>query len=100
MYTALHNNLPSPDERKAEYSKWAFYTPTLRQIKWMIIIIIAPEIGVAMANEDRESMKNSCDDIRNLDLEEDWRMKHAYFAGIGGIALRFKDSYECFPLYS
>lgn len=75
-YKCLHLNIPHEDELEAGWHKlwgtvpcwpeWPALRRLLRKVKWMAIIIIAPEIGVGIAvNELEEALK----DLRNAKNE-------------------------------
>ncbi|KAF4636260.1 hypothetical protein G7Y89_g1830 [Cudoniella acicularis] len=73
-------------------------SPAARQIKWMFIVAIAPEIAVATAIEDWANAKESYEDMATR--EEGWTMTHGFFAGMGGIAIRLGPLDEPIPLYA
>jgi len=68
----------------------------------MLITAIAPEITIAMAIEDWAHANKSFREMRSLSLgplEPEWTMTHAFYAGMGGIALKFMDGIRPLPLY-
>lgn len=100
-YTVWHPNLPSPSEREARWPDLTCLSAGIRQLRWMLITSIAPEITIAMAIEDWAHARESRRDMRSSrhPLEPEWTMTHAFYAGMGGIAVKFDDGTHTLPLY-
>lgn len=114
-WKCIHFNVPSIEESEARWHKWGAvpYWPSkllwwtwLKKIGWMILIVIAPEIGVAMAmdqyllaREPQEEYKarrneSALPPAQGETAKEDGidRVKisqtHAFFANMGGFTVR------------
>jgi hypothetical protein len=96
-YTVIHPNLPARDERKAHWYQPPYLRAGLRQVKWMLIAAVAPEIVIAIAIEDWATAKSELEEMMNMG-EPHWTMKHAFYAAMGGIALRFDGLRDRRPL--
>ncbi|KAL3470351.1 hypothetical protein BJX99DRAFT_251265 [Aspergillus californicus] len=92
-WKCMHLNLPSSEESQAQWHKaygWLPYWPTrlywrviFRQIKWMCIMAIAPEFGVAMAFVDcwyARELKRAVSSPR-------FTLTHAFYARMGGFVI-------------
>jgi hypothetical protein len=99
-YTVIHPNLPARDEKNASWYQPPYLRAGLRQVKWMLIAVVAPEIVIAIAIEDWATAKSELEEMKKRE-EPDWSMTHAFFAAMGGITLRFDEAIDPrpFPLY-
>jgi hypothetical protein len=98
-YTVWHPNLPSPSEREARWPDLTCLSAGVRQLRWMLITSIAPEITIAMAIEDWVHARESHREMTSSRLEPEWTMTHAFYAGMGGIALKYDEDHPALPLY-
>jgi hypothetical protein len=73
----------------------------MKKIGWMLLIVIAPEVGVAMAmgqyldaKEGLRYLKVKEDNLKEVELKEDGVMRHditmthAFFANMGGFTAK------------
>jgi hypothetical protein len=97
-YTAVHLNLPSPQERVAKFPQVLWFSAGARHIKWMFVVAIAPEIAVAMAIEDWANARRSYKKMRDEGLEPDWTMTHAFFAGSAHLDYEHRRPYKIGPV--
>ncbi|KAK3997189.1 hypothetical protein QBC44DRAFT_280780 [Cladorrhinum sp. PSN332] len=109
-WRCVHLNVPAPKEMEEHWWSWSESTvpvwggsisyPILRstwsrKLKWMAIICLAPEVGVALAVSQwqkaqkalHQSVKTSGPKFNDLSFSR----SHAFFAEMGGILIR---SYE------
>jgi len=93
-YKCVHLNLPAPEENEAGWHRvhsipyWPeslLLKKSLRQLMYMTVFLIAPEIGVALAFSQylgaRESLRNAVD-ICGTDLG--LTLSHSFFANMNG----------------
>ncbi|KAL8380912.1 hypothetical protein RB595_005281 [Gaeumannomyces hyphopodioides] len=97
-YKCIHLNIPSRDETESGWHSYRNvpYWPKrarrgmlLRKLKWMALILIAPDLGVGVAAINREEAKAKLREV-NKDLSESWKrntpftLTHAHYAVMGG----------------
>jgi len=104
-WRAVHLNLPTPEESEGEWNRFQLgglvmlYWPKRplrakwrRKIVWMILICLAPEIGVGIAATQYLRARTARDkanaEAETKGLSERFTMAHAFFANMGGIAVR------------
>ncbi|KAI0817309.1 hypothetical protein GGR55DRAFT_684988 [Xylaria sp. FL0064] len=87
-YTLLCLNVPAPNE--------SFLHIVRRRIKWMVIVILAPEIVLTFAAGQWSRARHSVESFKKAGFN-DWTMRMAFFADMGGFVLGTKES-ENFPL--
>jgi hypothetical protein len=89
----MHFNLPSHEESEAQWHTiwgWLPYWPTrlrwrviIRQVKWICVIVIAPELGIAMAaDEFWQAWK-----LTRRVCSTGFTITHAFFALMGGFVI-------------
>lgn len=97
-WKCVHLNVPNFDESRAGWHRWGhvFFWPErplwrkwFRKIKWMFVIMIAPEFGVTVATRQYMEAKEMC----SL-MGEGWTMTHAFYANMGGFAFRSRNSLQ------
>ena len=101
-WKCVHLNVPTPEESRAGWHSFRLfglkgwdvpYFPTWpllrkwgRKVKWMAIICVAPEVGVALAVKQRLLAGRS---LKDYDMEaRGYTIAHAFYAHMGGIVLR------------
>jgi hypothetical protein len=87
-YTLLCLNVPSPRDTTFQLG--------LRRVKWMLLAILAPEIVLTYAAGQWSRARQSVDAF-HLSGYEQWNMRMAFFADMGGFMLHTSDC-EPFPL--
>ncbi|KAI1264465.1 hypothetical protein F5Y18DRAFT_390565 [Xylariaceae sp. FL1019] len=87
-YSLLCLNVPAPND--------SFLHVVRRRTKWMIIAILAPEIVLTFAAGQWSRARHSVDAFKKAGYN-DWTMRMAFFADMGGFVLRPKNG-ESFPL--
>lgn len=101
-YKCIHMNVPSPEERDAGWRKikinetlqvpyWpenALWRKLIRKAKWVLVIIIAPEIGVGLAAAQRADAELQLRQNLDPSWESSLTMSHAFYATMGGIVDR------------
>jgi hypothetical protein len=101
-YKCVHLNISSFEENRAGWHKcygipywpeWPLLRKQLRKLKWMAIILIAPELGVAIAS--RQYFK-ACNDLQNAGgvVRDVMGLTHAFYANMGGFAIAIRQSSE------
>lgn len=128
-YKCIHFNVPSREESEAGWFKWhGLYLPEAllwrnwaRKLCWMLLIVLAPEIGVALAMdqclharecrhtiypEDESGVNNgevAEDGMRKAAMDNGEEPKctnsHAFFANMGGFTLRLLCPYPPERIY-
>ncbi|KAK0614442.1 hypothetical protein B0T14DRAFT_570377 [Immersiella caudata] len=85
----VHHNLPAPAESQARYPtrKWA------RQLGYMVVVCLAPEVVVTMAWEDFLAARYALRSLREdsglpPEVTREYSLAHAFFAQMGGFAVR------------
>lgn len=82
-WTAICLNIPNPNDSKVQILK--------RKAKWMLWAIVAPELVLAVAIGQYASARRSVARFRKLG-HSSWTLRHAFFADMGGILLKPRDS--------
>ena len=91
-WKCVHLNIPSLDESRAGWyllrsvpfcPKPLLLRKWLRKLVWMGVIVIAPEAGVARAVREY----NQAQDLSRY-MGDGWTLTHAFYANMGGFALR------------
>ena len=91
-WKCVHLNIPSFDENTAGWHQWGdvplwprlpVWAKWARKLEWMGVIVIAPEVGVALAVKEHSEAKELCSRMGN-----GWTMTHAFYTNMGGFALR------------
>ncbi|KAH0562641.1 hypothetical protein GP486_002681 [Trichoglossum hirsutum] len=82
-WTAVCLNIPHPKDSKFKILR--------RKTKWMIWAIIGPELVLSVAIGQYASARRSVKRFRKLGYPQ-WTLRHAFFADMGGIILKPKDS--------
>jgi len=101
-YKCVHLNISSFEENRAGWHKrygipywpeWPLLRKQLRKLKWMTIILIAPELGVAIASKQYFKARN---DLQNIDgvPGDVMELTHAFYANMGGFAIAIRQSSE------
>lgn len=62
----------------------------LRRLGWMVVGVIAPEVLVAWAFNERRGAHNSCRDMTGLGYTS-WTVSHGFYANMGGFAVAVTD---------
>jgi hypothetical protein len=58
-YKCIHFNVPSQKESEAGWFTWTWWWKWLKKIGWMMLIVLAPEIGVCNCHGSVSSCKSS-----------------------------------------
>lgn len=91
-WKCVHLNVPSFDESTAGWyqlldipllPKGPVWRKWARKLAWMGVIVIAPEVGVALAVKEHSEAKDLCSRMGN-----GWTMTHAFYTNMGGFVLR------------
>ncbi|KAF4555531.1 Hypothetical protein D9617_2g054920 [Elsinoe fawcettii] len=82
-WTAVCLNIPHPEDRKVDL--------LLRKVKWMFWAIVGPELVLAVAIGQFASARRSVARFKSMGRDQ-WTLRHAFFADMGGILLEPKDS--------
>jgi hypothetical protein len=61
-YKCIHFNVPSRKESEAGWFTWTWWSRWLKKIGWMMLIVLAPEIGVALAMDQYLLAREQCHD--------------------------------------
>ncbi|KAH7350829.1 hypothetical protein BKA65DRAFT_499089 [Rhexocercosporidium sp. MPI-PUGE-AT-0058] len=104
-YKCLHLNIPSFEEKSAGWrrtKRWGFpYWPEwlmikkhLRKVKWMAIILIAPEVGVGIACCQYMYAREEVREAKLEFPEEELTLTHGFYAVAGGFAVAPRRSQE------
>jgi len=95
-YKCVHPNIPSFEEKRAGWHKIPRlglpYCPerpmlrvSLRRLKVMMVILVAPEVGVAMSALEYTTARNAIpEDAQDVGLT------HGFYASMGGFALKIR----------
>jgi hypothetical protein len=59
-YKCIHFNVPSQKESEAGWFTWTWWRKWLKKISWMMLIVLAPEIGVAIATDQYLLAREQC----------------------------------------
>ncbi|KAL2071624.1 hypothetical protein VTL71DRAFT_12859 [Oculimacula yallundae] len=95
-YKCLHMNIPSFEEKQAGWHRkwyilfwpeWPMIKMKLRKIKWMAIILIAPEMGVMLAVYQFAAAREKLQKARRKFPDEKLTLTHAFYALAGGFAI-------------
>ncbi|CZR67416.1 uncharacterized protein PAC_17315 [Phialocephala subalpina] len=93
-WTVLHLNVPMQREGRDKGLlgdvKWMFKRG-LSSFIWMLVVILAPEILIAKYWGDLVSARDVPVEIREFAVKDEvpWTTSHAFFANMGGFALRW-----------
>lgn len=87
-WSALHLNLPAPDERFLRYA--------LRKAKWMLQTLAGPEFVVWLAVGQRYEAQESVRIFEKAKIPSKsgytkWTLRHGFYANIGGIVIQTPD---------
>ena len=92
-WKSVHLNLPSDEESEAGWHTlggclpywptWPVLKLLFRKVKWMCVIAIAPELGVAMAADEFFKARNLQMEIRS----PNFTLTHAFYALMGGFVI-------------
>ena len=92
----VHLNISSFEENKAGWPKscgipyWTEWPPVrkaLRRLKWMTIIVVAPELGVTIAAKEYSDSKELRKIVQDEWPAENLSLSHAFYAKMGGFAV-------------
>ena len=90
-WTVLHPNIPTRGERLAGWTKWPFWRKRLKLTGLMVVMVVAPELVVALAARDWLWAKSSVREMRELGFQDQqWSMSHGFFANMGGFVINVK----------
>jgi hypothetical protein len=107
-WKCVHLNIPAREEthdgwfklgRLPYWPKRSLRRKWARQVKWMFIIAIAPELGVAMAANQFFEATNEIDSRRGLRGCQ-WHITHGFYAKMGGYAIRVPNPMANVPPYA
>ncbi|KAK4444478.1 hypothetical protein QBC34DRAFT_308720 [Podospora aff. communis PSN243] len=88
-WTVQHLNIPHPSEASGLASMW-------RKMKWMLVMIIAPEfmVGKALGDCVAALASESCPIMQRKAKESgtSWTMTHAFYANMSGFLLQGRES--------
>ena len=82
-WTAICLNIPHPDDTNVHV--------LLRKAKWMFWAIVGPELVLSVAIGQHASARRSVRRFKRLGCST-WTLRHAFFADMGGILLKPRDS--------
>jgi hypothetical protein len=97
-YKCVHLNISSFEENQAGWHKvfgipywpeWPLLRKNLRKIMWMAFILIAPELGVAIAFDEYLKAKAAVSSARlalGKGADEVLTLTHGFYANMGGFA--------------
>ena len=87
----MHPNIPTQEEVLARWNQWLFWRKKLKLAGLMVVMVIAPELVVALAARDWLWARASLREMRELGYHDrGWSMSHAFFANMGGFVLNFQ----------
>ncbi|PVH85313.1 hypothetical protein DL98DRAFT_651161 [Cadophora sp. DSE1049] len=100
-YKCLHLNISRFEENRAGWRRtkrwgipywpeWLMIWKWLRKIKWMGVILLAPEIGVAVACSQYVEAREEVRKAEAAFPEESLTLTHGFYAVAGGFAARVK----------
>ncbi|PMD31518.1 hypothetical protein L207DRAFT_640790 [Hyaloscypha variabilis F] len=69
-YKCIHFNVPSRKESEAGWFTWIWCRKWLKKMGWMMLIVLAPEIGVAMATDQYLLAREQCHKESSLESQE------------------------------
>ncbi|KAL7789775.1 hypothetical protein V8C37DRAFT_417714 [Trichoderma ceciliae] len=92
-WTLQHPNIP--EERNGRYPgrlgdlKW-WLKRFCKDMTWMIITVIAPEVIISAAFFDLLAAHHNCERLKAYAKEDDitWSLSHSYYANMGGFVIR------------
>jgi hypothetical protein len=87
-WTALHLNIPAPDE--------SYHAGCFRKLRWMVQGLVGPEFVLYFAVGQRYEAKMSVEAFTK-DGYDSWTMCHAFYANMGGFVLYPRDDMH-FPV--
>jgi hypothetical protein len=94
IWTVLYLNVPVQIVPKSTSQKYGLkFERLLGKVKWMSLIVVAPELLLGKAMVDLLSVlhsENEMKELANID-EVDWTITHAYFANMDGFSLHFSN---------
>ena len=91
-WTVLHLNVPVHIRTPKKRQKYGLkFRLLLRKLKWMALMVVAPECLLGKAWVDMLSAHFSTKEMECFAKadEVEWTLTHAYFANMGGFALEF-----------
>ena len=84
----MHPNIPTQEEVLARWNQRLFWRKKLKLAGLMLVMVIAPELVVALAARDWLWARASVKEMRGLGYQDrQWSMSHAFFANMGGFVL-------------
>ena len=98
-YKCVHLNLPSLEENEAGWHRvlgvplwpeWPMLRKNLRQVKWMAVILIVPELGVSLAYKEYKMARS---DAKRSFRGQKMTLAHGFFALMGGFVAEYQTSY-------
>lgn len=85
IWTVLHPNIPMQEEVLARWTQWPFWRKRLKPAGLMVVVLVAPELLVALAARDWLWARASVREMRELGFQnQQWSMSHAFYANMGG----------------
>ena len=94
-WTVLHPNIPTRGELLARWTQWRFWRKRLKLAGLMVVMVVAPELVVALAARDWLWARSSVREMRELGFQDrQWSMSHAFFANMGGYVVNVKVQHQ------
>lgn len=73
------------EEVLARWTQWPFWRKRLKPAGLMVVVLVAPELLVALAARDWLWARASVREMRELGFQnQQWSMSHAFYANMGG----------------
>lgn len=84
----MHPNIPKQEEVFARWTQWPFWRKRLKLAGLTLLMLVAPEVLVALAARDWLWARASVREMRELGFrDQQWSMTHAFFANMGGFVI-------------
>ncbi|KAK0706130.1 hypothetical protein B0T26DRAFT_679854 [Lasiosphaeria miniovina] len=100
-WKCVHLNVPTPAEARGEWHHVRIFKKRVpfcprsylfdkwrRKLVWMLIISIAPEVGVALAMKQWHNARSTLEETTRRDKDSRLTMAHAFLTNMGGVVMR------------
>ncbi|KAK3370969.1 hypothetical protein B0T24DRAFT_680108 [Lasiosphaeria ovina] len=101
-WKCVHLNVPTPAEARGEWHHVRIFKKRVpffpgsrlfdkwrRRLVWMLIISIAPEVGVALAVKQWRNARRTLKETTGRDKDSRLTMAHAFLTNMGGVVMRY-----------